>query len=280
MKLLQRVAFIGNYLPRRCGIATFTNNLHLAVSTARPDLETCVVAMTDSGCTYDYPPAVRFEIHDETIGDHVKAAEFLNSAGFDVACLQHEYGIFGGEAGGNIIELLSRLEMPVVTTLHTVLAKPTGNPVVKCDRGGEISYHGPGQLVAYALIDLRRRGWGVKQLVHTLEQSVLDFLAERGIEAARRPGAPGVYVAGRKIAQLGLRIRGGASYHGLSFNIDMDLAPFRQIRPCGIEGLEVTQLAALPGAKIPLDAAADGLRAQLLRQLEYNHATVSSPDPA
>ena len=81
--------------------------------------------MTDSGRAYDYPPAVRFEIHDETIGDHVKAAEFLNSAGFDVVCLQHEYGIFGGEAGGNIIELLSRLEMPVVTTLHTVLAKPT-----------------------------------------------------------------------------------------------------------------------------------------------------------
>ena len=125
MKLLQRVAFIGNYLPRRCGIATFTHDLHRAVSTARPDLETCVVAMTDADRTYDYPPAVRFEIHDEKIGDYVKAAEFLNGAGFDVVSLQHEYGIFGGEAGGNIIELLSRLEMPVVTTLHSVLAKPT-----------------------------------------------------------------------------------------------------------------------------------------------------------
>ncbi len=125
MKLLQRVAFIGNYLPRRCGIATFTQDLHRAVSAARPDLETCVIAMTDSDRTYDYPPAVRFEIHDETIGDYVKAAEFLNGAGFDVVSLQHEYGIFGGEAGGNIIELLSRLEMPVVTTLHTVLDKPT-----------------------------------------------------------------------------------------------------------------------------------------------------------
>ena len=127
MKLLQRVAFIGNYLPRRCGIATFTHDLHHAVSTARPDLETCVVAMTDAGRTYDYPPAVRFEIHDENIGEYVKAAEFLNGAGFDVVSLQHEYGIFGGEAGGNIIELLSRLEMPVVTTLHTVLAKPTAS---------------------------------------------------------------------------------------------------------------------------------------------------------
>lgn len=125
MKPLQRVAFIGNHLPRRCGIATFTHDLHRAVSAERPELETGVVAMTDADRTYDYPPAVRFEIHDETIGDYVKAAEFLNSAGFDVVSLQHEYGIFGGEAGGNIIELLSRLEMPVVTTLHTVLAKPT-----------------------------------------------------------------------------------------------------------------------------------------------------------
>src|SRR5580704_682323 len=125
MKLLQRVAFIGNFLPRRCGIATFTQDLHRAVSAARPGLETGVVAMTDRGRTYDYPPAVRFEVHDETISDYVRAAEFLNGAGFDVVSLQHEYGIFGGEAGGNILELLSRLEMPVVTTLHTVLAKPT-----------------------------------------------------------------------------------------------------------------------------------------------------------
>ena len=125
MKLLQRVAFIGNYLPRRCGIATFTHDLHRAVSIARPDLDTCVVAMTDTDRTYDYPPDVRFEIHDEAIADYIGAAEFLNSAGFDVVCLQHEYGIFGGEAGGNIIELLSRLEMPVVTTLHTILANPT-----------------------------------------------------------------------------------------------------------------------------------------------------------
>jgi glycosyltransferase involved in cell wall biosynthesis len=125
MKLLQRVAFIGNYLPRRCGIATFTHDLHRAVSTARPDLETSVVAMTDPGRTYDYPPTVRLQIHDETIGDYVDAAEFLNNAGFDIVSLQHEYGIFGGEAGRNIIELISRLEMPIVTTLHTVLPQPT-----------------------------------------------------------------------------------------------------------------------------------------------------------
>jgi glycosyltransferase involved in cell wall biosynthesis len=125
MKSIQRIAFIGNHLPRRCGIATFTNDLHRAVSLARSDLETGVVAMTDPGGAYDYPKAVHLAIQDENIGEYVAGAAFLNNAGFDVVSLQHEYGIFGGEAGGNITELLSRLEMPVVTTLHTVLAKPT-----------------------------------------------------------------------------------------------------------------------------------------------------------
>ena len=124
MTSLQRVAFIGNHLPRRCGIATFTHDLHRAVATARPNLETCVVAMTDPGRTYDYPAAVSFQIHDEVVGDYVKAARFLNEGGFDVVSLQHEYGIFGGEAGRHVIELLSRLDMPIVTTLHTVLAQP------------------------------------------------------------------------------------------------------------------------------------------------------------
>jgi glycosyltransferase involved in cell wall biosynthesis len=125
MTLVRQVAFIGNYLPRRCGIATFTHDFHRAVSSARPDLETAVIAMTDSSATYDYPPAVHFEIHDEKIDSYVEAAEFLNNAQFDVVSLQHEYGIFGGPAGGNIMKLLSRLKMPVVTTLHTILAKPT-----------------------------------------------------------------------------------------------------------------------------------------------------------
>jgi glycosyltransferase involved in cell wall biosynthesis len=125
MKPIRRVAFIGNHLPRRCGIATFTHDLHLAVSTARPDIETCVVAMTDPGRNYAYPPAVRFQIHDENIGEYIQAAEFLNDAGSDVVSLQHEYGIFGGDAGGNIMELLSRLKMPIVTTLHTILATPS-----------------------------------------------------------------------------------------------------------------------------------------------------------
>src|SRR5207245_1830501 len=122
---LQNVAFIGNHLPRRCGIATFTHDLHRAVSTARRKLETCVVAMTDPGNTYDYPPFVRFQVHDEMVGEYVQAADFLINEGVDLVSLQHEYGIFGGNGGSNIVELLTRLEMPIVTTLHTILQEPT-----------------------------------------------------------------------------------------------------------------------------------------------------------
>lgn len=123
MTPLRRIAVIGNSLPRRCGIATFTTDLQSAIS--RPNLETRIVAMTDHGQAYDYPASVAFQVRDDVIGDYVRAAEFLNAGRFDVACLQHEFGIFGGEAGADILELLSRLTMPVVTTLHTVLAKPT-----------------------------------------------------------------------------------------------------------------------------------------------------------
>jgi glycosyltransferase involved in cell wall biosynthesis len=122
---LNRVAFIGNSLPRRCGIATFTTDLRHAVATSRPDLETVVVAMTDHGQAYDYPSTVGFQINDDRAEDYIRAAEFLNNGRFEVASLQHEFGIFGGEAGSHILALLSRLNMPVVTTLHTVLAEPT-----------------------------------------------------------------------------------------------------------------------------------------------------------
>jgi lipoyl(octanoyl) transferase len=170
------------------------------------------------------------------------------------------------------------LQHPAVYTLglsahHVPFENPTNIPVVQCDRGGDLTYHAPGQLVAYVLIDLRRRGWSIKQLVNALEQSIIDFLMEHDIVAQRRPSAPGVYVDGRKIAQLGLRIRQGASYHGLSVNVDMDLGPFRTIAPCGIQGLEVTQLAALlphSGSLMPLVTAR--LREHLLTQLDYNSA--------
>jgi glycosyltransferase involved in cell wall biosynthesis len=123
----RRIALIGNSLPRRCGIATFTTDLQRAISTSRPNLETCIVAMTDHGQAYDYPASVAFQIRDDAIEDYVRAADFLNAGRFDIACLQHEFGIFGGEAGASILELLSRLTMPVVTTLHTVLAEPSAD---------------------------------------------------------------------------------------------------------------------------------------------------------
>jgi lipoyl(octanoyl) transferase len=126
-------------------------------------------------------------------------------------------------------------------------------PVVQIDRGGQVTYHGPGQLVVYPLIDLRRAGLGVRDLVTALEQAVIGYASEFGIVAEVRRGAPGVYVAGRKLASVGIRIRRGASYHGLALNVDMDLAPFLRINPCGYPGLEMTQLAALGG---PADVAA------------------------
>jgi glycosyltransferase involved in cell wall biosynthesis len=125
MTPIRRLAFIGNSLPRRCGIATFTTDLQQAIATSRPELETGIVAMTDHGQAYDYPASVVLQIADENIEEYARAADFLNAGRFDTVCLQHEFGIFGGEAGAHILALLSRLTVPVVTTLHTVLAKPT-----------------------------------------------------------------------------------------------------------------------------------------------------------
>jgi glycosyltransferase involved in cell wall biosynthesis len=119
-----RFAFIGNSLPRRCGIATFTTDLQQAIAASRPDVETAIVAMTDHGHGYDYPSAVRLQVNDQRVEEYARAAQFLNEGHFDIACLQHEFGIFGGESGNHIMALLSRLNMPIVTTLHTVLAEP------------------------------------------------------------------------------------------------------------------------------------------------------------
>jgi lipoyl(octanoyl) transferase len=142
------------------------------------------------------------------------------------------------------------LEHPPVFTLGQAgkpehLINPGAIPVVKTDRGGQVTYHGPGQLIAYLLLDLRRAGLGVRGLVNLLEQAVIAMLAADGIEAATRPNAPGVYVKEAKIASIGLRVRQGCSYHGLSLNIAMDLAPFDRINPCGYPGLRVTQLSEL-----------------------------------
>jgi lipoyl(octanoyl) transferase len=142
------------------------------------------------------------------------------------------------------------LEHPPVYTLGQAgkpehLLRANGIPVVRVDRGGQVTYHGPGQVVAYVLLDIRRRGLAVKRLVWLLEQAVIDLLARHGVAGARRASAPGVYVDGAKVAALGLRVRGGCTYHGLALNVDMDLAPFRDINPCGYAGLAVTQLADL-----------------------------------
>jgi lipoyl(octanoyl) transferase len=145
------------------------------------------------------------------------------------------------------------------------LLQHTGDiPVIHVDRGGQVTYHGPGQLVAYPLLDLKRRRLGIQSLVRILEQSVIDLLADYSVHAGRRDKAPGVYVDGRKIAALGLRIRRGCCYHGLSLNVDMDLSPFAMINPCGFADLEVTQLADL-GIDVPLDAVAAQYRQHLER---------------
>ncbi|HET9042268.1 MAG TPA: lipoyl(octanoyl) transferase LipB [Burkholderiales bacterium] len=164
------------------------------------------------------------------------------------------------------------LEHPPVYTLGQAgkpehVLRDNGIPVVRADRGGQVTYHGPGQAVVYALLDLRRRGLTVKRLVWLLEQAVIDLLAAHGVAGARRAGAPGVYFEGAKVAALGLRGRGGCTYHGLALNVNMDLAPFRDINPCGYWGLAVTQLVELGVALAP-DAAAAALAARLAARLE------------
>lgn len=132
------------------------------------------------------------------------------------------------------------------------LLMPGDIPVVASNRGGEVTYHGPGQAVVYVLVDLARRGHGIRALVTRIEQAMIDVLACYGIAAAARPDAPGVYVEGRKIGSLGLRVSRGCSYHGLSLNVAMDLEPFDRINPCGLIGMRMTQIAEwLPAAAVP-----------------------------
>ena len=145
-------------------------------------------------------------------------------------------------------------------------------PLLKSDRGGQITYHGPGQLVAYLLLDLRRLGLGVRQLVSLIETSLITLLDQFGLDAVTQPGAPGVYVDGEKIAALGLRVRSGCCYHGLSLNVDMDLDPFSRINPCGFSGLRVTSMKA-QGLGVTVGEATDTLeeilRARLSSETSY-----------
>lgn len=149
-------------------------------------------------------------------------------------------------------------------------------PVINVDRGGQVTYHGPGQLVLYPLLDLRRLKVGVREYVCRIEQSIIDTLGDWNIEAVRREGAPGVYVAGAKIAALGIRVRRGCTFHGLAFNIDMDLSPFQRINPCGFAGLQVTSMVDLGGPS-GLDAVKPALVGHLASQ--FGLAVEQAPPP-
>lgn len=162
------------------------------------------------------------------------------------------------------------LQHPPVYTLgqagkpEHLLQNPAGIPLVHIDRGGQITYHGPGQLVTYLLLDLHRRRLKVRELVHLMEQAIIDTLAEYGLAATRKDGAPGVYVAGDKIAALGLRVRNGCSYHGLALNVDADLAPFGWINPCGYEGLKTIRMK-----DFGIDAGVEQVGERLLAHLQH-----------
>ena len=154
------------------------------------------------------------------------------------------------------------------------LLLPGDIPVIQTDRGGQVTYHGPGQLVAYPLLDLRRLKMGVRDLVSAIEQTIVATLAVYGIEAYPKPDAPGVYVAGDKIASLGLRVRRGCSFHGLALNVDMDLEPFQRINPCGYEGLAMTQMRDLLPEPPVLAEVQDQLVMQFARKLGYESCTM------
>ena len=169
------------------------------------------------------------------------------------------------------------LQHPPVFTLGQAgksehVLNPGDIPLVQSDRGGQVTYHGPGQLIAYTLLDLKRRKLGVRATVTRLEQSIIALLDELGIDSQARADAPGVYVGEAKIAALGLRVKQGRCYHGLSFNVDMDLEPFSRINPCGYEGLEVTSLAKL-GHQYTLPDIEHRLLTHLCQQFEIKQVT-------
>ena len=167
------------------------------------------------------------------------------------------------------------VEHPPVYTLGQAgkpehILRDIGIPIVQIDRGGQVTYHGPGQVVIYLLLNLNRLKIKVRELVTAIEQGIIDFLAAQGLAAERRDGAPGVYVGDAKIAALGLKIKNGCSYHGLSLNVDMDLSPFAAINPCGYAGLKVIQTKDLNVPLTPFEAG-EQLSQHLLLQLDKQH---------
>jgi lipoyl(octanoyl) transferase len=183
---------------------------------------------------------------------------------------------FTEERGAATPDEIWLLEHPPVFTLganasRAHLLAPGDIPVVQIDRGGQVTYHGPGQLVVYPLIDLRRLNLGIRDFVRALERAVIDLAGEFRIAAERRSHAPGVYVAGEKLASVGVRVRRNGSYHGLALNVALDLEPFARINPCGYQGLRMTQLAALGGPRSVWECAA-ALEPRLLRALGLSAA--------
>ena len=193
----------------------------------------------------------------------------------DYVPLWHEMQTFTDERGEKTPDEIWFCEHPPVFTMglnasEEHLLAPGDIPIVNIDRGGQVTYHGPGILMVYPLIDLRRAGIGVRKLVTALEESVVDLAAEYGVAAAADPCAPGVYVAGTKLASVGLRIRRGASFHGMALNVDGDLTPFNRINPCGFEKLEMTDLSRL-GIELDLEGAAEKLLPHLLEHLGFQN---------
>lgn len=193
---------------------------------------------------------------ENPLGQPLPLTRHLGMAGY--LPVFHAMQDFTARRGPDTPDEIWLVQHPPVYTLGLAgkpehLLRESDIPVVNIDRGGQITYHGPGQVVCYLLLDLKRRGLGVKALVWRMEQAVIDLLAAHGVMAERRDKAPGVYVNEAKIAALGLRVRNGCCYHGLSLNVDMDLAPFANINPCGYPGLAVTRtrdqgILADPGA--------------------------------
>ena len=189
----------------------------------------------------------------------------------DYEATWHAMQAFTAQRGAATNDEIWLLQHPPVYTQglagkpEHLLTKPA-IPVVKTDRGGQITYHGPGQIVVYVLFDLKRKGIGVKDLVKRIEQSLINVLQSYGIAAQRKLGAPGVYVKGAKIAALGLRVKNGCSYHGLALNVAMDLTPYGAINPCGYAGMEVTDLAAL-GVRVSINDVMTTLSQHLVTQL-------------
>lgn len=173
----------------------------------------------------------------------------------DYETVWHRMQSFTNERGEETVDELWLVQHPPVFTqgqagkAEHVLA-PGEIPVIQVDRGGQVTYHGPGQIVAYPLLDIGRKGLGVRQLVNRIEEAIIDVLRHFGVAGERIEGAPGIYVDGVKIASIGLRVRAGRTFHGLAFNVDMDLEPFQRINPCGYAGLRVTHLRAFADVRL------------------------------